>query len=140
MYLVIAMAAALVLSWTGAGLATWYLDGKAEAAEGRARAAQAALGAERQARETSNEVARACSASVGALQAAGRAAEERLESQKATSRQLTTSVQAHVQAMLNRPRDPGLDECQAMKKELDDEIDYRARRLRHPDGRELPRT
>jgi hypothetical protein len=128
MYLVISMAVLLAASWAGSGVAIWYLDGKVEAANGRATAAAAAQAKEEQSRKGFQAAGEACSASVELLERTAADAQTEANKRRAESQQLAAAVQGHINAMLNRPRQAGLDECQAIKRELDDEIDYRAGR------------
>lgn len=128
LYAVVALAAALVLSWAGTGLAIWHLEGKAEAADRRAAEALAARAAEEQSRRGFEAASTACSAGVDLLKRRADAVEAMGAKVAAQNRELSKSVQAHVQALLSRPRPAGMDVCQAMLKELDDEIDHRAPR------------
>ena len=127
MYVVIALGVALALSWAGAGIGFWFLDGKLEAANERATIATAALAKEEQSRKGFEAAAGACSASVGRLEARASAAEAAFAKRKGESEALTGVVQNHINAMLNRPRPEGLSICESMLKELDAEIEWRGK-------------
>lgn len=130
LYLVVALGVALALSWAGAGLAVWWLDGKLETANARATKAEAARAAEEQSRKGFQAAAGSCSASVAALERRAASAELAYTRKQGESQALSSAVQAHINALLNRPRPAGLSECDAMRGELDAEVDYRAARRR----------
>jgi hypothetical protein len=98
MYLVIAMAVLLVSSWAASAGAMWWLNAQAKTARSEATEAKAAQARETQARQ--------------GFQAAG-------------ARSRTARTQTYIQSLLAAQRPAGLDECQAMQKELNDEIDHR---------------
>ena len=129
-YVIIGLSIALALSWAGSGLAIWYLDGKAEKAQEKATAAESARAKEEQSRKGFEAAAGACTASVTALQKRAADAEAAYAKGQGVSQGLSAAVQGHINAMLNRPRPAGLDECGAMKYELAAEIDHRAARKR----------
>lgn len=128
LYLVVGLAVALVLTIAGSSAAIWFLDRKLDAANDRAEKAAAALAKEEQSRKGFEAAASACSASVQAMATRARNAEARYNQADGERQGLSKAVQSHIQAVLNRPRPAGMSECEAMKKELDDEIDYRAAR------------
>lgn len=125
LYLVIGLATALVLSWAGSGLAIWYLDRQVETARQDAQDARDALAKEQASRKTFEAAAGACSAGVDKLKAEADRKEKEHAASQAKSNQATTLALNTIQKILTAPRPPGMDECQAMKKELDDEIDRR---------------
>jgi len=126
--IVVALGVTIVLSWAGSGLAIAWLNGKVETAQKAEKKAVAALAAEEQSRKGFEAAGLACSASVERLEAE---AEKRVlehQAKLAASRKQTAAAESYVDQLLATPRASGLDECQAMKKELDDEIDRRAAR------------
>lgn len=127
MYLVIGLGVALALSWAGAGLAIWWLDRKVEAANEKATASESARAKEEQSRKGFQASAESCTASVTVLEKTAADALERYNKKAGESAGLSAAVQGHISAMLTRGRPPGMDECQAMKYELDAEIDRRAK-------------
>ena len=102
------------------------MGGREGAARKQAAAAESARAKEEQSRKGFQASAEACGASVAAMEARAKTAEAAYAKQKGLSAGLTNAVQAHISALLNQPRPAGLSECDAMKKELDDEIDHRA--------------
>lgn len=124
-WVIVGLGVALALSWAGAGAAVWYLDGKLKAANEAKEAAIAALAKEEQSRKGFQASAASCTAGTAALEARAKAAEDRYAKQKGISDGLTAAVHGHIQAMLNRPRLPGEDECAAMKRLLNEEVDRR---------------
>ena len=125
-YIVIGLAIALALTIAGSGLAIWFLDRKLEKAEEGRREAVSALAKEEQSRKGFEAVAAICSASTEKLERRAGAAEKALAASKGQSEALTGAVQAHIQALLTNSRKPGEGECDAMKRNLDEEIDLRA--------------
>lgn len=126
MYAVIGLAVALALTIAGSGMAIWYLDGKVEKAEKATRQAKEDLGREEQSRRQHEAAAVACSDSVEALARAGKAREDAFRQAMQVSRAATATAEKVINEVLTTTRPAGLDECGAMKKELDDEIDRRA--------------
>lgn len=126
--IIVALGVTILLSWAGSGLAIAWLNGKVETAQKAEKEALAALAAEEQSRKGFQAAGIACSASVEAMaaEAAKRVAEH--EAKLLASRKQTAAAESYVDQLLATPRAAGLDECQAMKKELDDEIDRRAAR------------
>lgn len=125
MYLVIAMAVLLVSSWAASAGAMWWLNAQAKTARSEATEAKAAQARETQARQGFQAAGAACSASVDAAKTRADAAEAALEAQAAAARSRTARTQTYIQSLLAAQRPAGLDECQAMQKELNDEIDHR---------------
>lgn len=126
-YLLLGMAIALALTVAGAGLAIWYLDGKLERANAALLAEERAHGHEIQARAQWQAQAVSCGKATLQREKLALAADGAYQKASAENRELSKAVQAHIQAMLSRPRTTGLNECQAMKEELDAEIDRRRR-------------
>jgi len=117
LYAMAGLAAALLV----AGIAIKYLDSKVDAAEG-------ARAKEEQSRKGFQTAAEACSESVTKLQAAAKERDALYAKGLAGSRAKTTAAEAQIAALLSERRPAGMSECDAMKKELDDEIDRRAAR------------
>jgi hypothetical protein len=124
LYAMAGLAAALLV----AGIAIKYLDSKVDAANERTAQAQAALGKEEQSRKGFQAAAGECSESVTKLQAAAKERDALYAKGLAGSRAKTTAAEAQIAALLSVRRPEGMSECDAMKKELDDEIDRRAAR------------
>lgn len=85
-----------------------------------------ALGAERQSREAFAASAAACSASVETLKAAADERDRKRAAEVAAAQKKTDAAQRTINEILARTRQPGMTECDAAKKELDDEIDRRS--------------
>ena len=125
-YVIIGLAIALALTIAGSGMAIWFLDRKLEKAEEGRREAVSALAKEEQSRKGFQATAASCSAGTAALEARASTAEQKLAASKGQSEALTGAVQAHIRALLTAGRKPGEGECEAMKRNLDEEIDLRA--------------
>jgi len=110
------------------GIAIKYLDSKVDAANERAAQAEGARAKEEQSRKGFQTAAEACSESVTKLQAAAKERDALYAKGLAGSRAKTTAAEAQIAALLSERRPAGMSECDAMKKELDDEIDRRAAR------------
>jgi hypothetical protein len=130
LYAVIGLAITLAMTLAGSSLAIWYLDGKVQAAEKRTTEAVAARAAEEQSRRGFQAAGAACSASVEALVQAGRERDARHQAELERSRKATQQAQATADAIRTSPRPAGMNECDATRKELDDEVDRRAARPR----------
>lgn len=125
MYLVLGLAIGWGLTIAGSGAAIWYLDSKVEKADKKAQDARDALAKEQASRKTFEAAAGACSAGVDKLKAEADRKEKEHAANQAKSTQTTTIAMNTIQKILTAPRPQGMDECAAMKKELDDEIDRR---------------
>lgn len=125
MYLVLGLAIGWGLTIAGSGAAIWYLDGKVEKANKNAQDARDAQVKEEASRKTFEAAAAACSAGVDEIKAAAEKKIKEHQAGQAKSQQATTTALNTIQSILTSQRPAGLDECQAMKKELDDEIDRR---------------
>ena len=126
LYAMAGLAAALLV----AGIAIKYLDSKVDAANERAIQTEGARAKEEQSRKEFQVAAAACSESVTKLQAAAKERDALYAKGLAGSRAKTTAAEAQIAALLSGRRPEGMSECDAMKKELDDEIDRRATRPR----------
>jgi hypothetical protein len=124
LYAMAGLAAALLV----AGIAIKYLDSKVDAANERTAQAQAALGKEEQSRKGFEAAAGACSDSVSRLEREAKAQKAAFALRQEASKAQTASAEAQIAALLSKRRPEGMSECDAMKKELDDEIDRRAAR------------
>lgn len=121
-YIIIALLAALGLTITGASIAVWYLDGKVESAQARERKTASEVGMLRTEREQHKAAAAACSASVAALGDRQKGRDAKVDAALSAAAVASASMQKGVQAILSAQRPAGMSECDAMKKELDDEI------------------
>ena len=115
----------LALSWAGAGAAFWYLDAKLEAEKARVLELREAIGKEEQSRRSFEGAAATCGKSVQELSAKA----ARIKAQHARSaleaKTRERALADYVSDLLTRPA--ALNECRAMKEELDAEIELRAR-------------
>ncbi len=125
MYLVIGLAAGWALTIAGSSVAIWYLDGKVDKANDRATKGAEDLGKETTSRQGFEAAAKACTAGVEAVEAAAAQKVKDAAAIAVASQKATASAQSTITQILSRPRPPGLDECQATLKELNDEIDRR---------------
>ena len=128
LYAVVALGAALLLSWAGSGVALWWLDAKLEAANKRAQEAGEARASEEQSRNGFQAAAGSCSASVARLAAAGEARDRLWAEQLGRSAAQREKAEGEAALILSGQRKAGEDECAAMKRGLDEEIDSRASR------------
>ena len=119
------LVALLVAVTAGSGLALWWMDGKVEAANKRTTQAVEDRGKEEQSRKGFQSAATSCGASVVALRLENKKRDAVFQAGLARSRRQTADAEAALNTLLSAPRPPGLDECQATFKELDDEIDDR---------------
>lgn len=126
LYAVAGLGAALLLSWAAAGLALKALDAKLDAANERATEAVAGRAKEQQSREGFQSAATSCGRSVEALRQGGEAQEARWKARLAGSKEETAQAEGLVRDIISRQRPTGQTEREAMRKELDDEIDRRA--------------
>jgi hypothetical protein len=121
-YIVVGLAIVLL----GALGVLWVVDGRwADEIEAHGKTKQA-LAREQQSRAAFQASAATCSESVDALAREGKANREAFQRGLAHSRQQTDTANATAQKILAAGRPAGLDECGAMRKELDDEIARRA--------------
>lgn len=123
--LVLGLAAALAASLVASGAALWYLDGKVDAANEKARQAAEDYAAEKEARGQWQAAAGTCSAGTRELERQAKAAEEKYRQSQAGKAEAEKKLEDYVNGLLTAERPAGLDECQATRKELDDEIDRR---------------
>lgn len=124
----IALLVLLAASWAGAGVALWYLNRELALAREASQTAQKALAREEQARAQWKGQASACSAATARLEAAARRQLEAWQAGDKGRQEATAAVEQHVNRLLAGQRRPGEGECDAMKRELDDEIRRRAAR------------
>jgi len=129
MYLVVALAVALALSWAGSGLAIWWMDGKIDAANAKFEEEKEAHGRSKQGLSQWKETADECSRKTEEL---GKTAADALATQKVAAQKALAAAQKgklaaeqEAERIRNAPRPAGMTECDAMKKELSDEIDRR---------------
>lgn len=120
-----ALAIALLMVTAGSGIAIWWLDGKADAANARATRAIEDRGKEEQSRKGFEATARKCGESVAALQAAAKSLVDGYQKRLKASQGQTAKAEALVNELLSKERPAGLDECQATVLELDQEIERR---------------
>lgn len=128
LYAVIGLSVALALSWAASGAAFWWLDGKLGEANERATQAAAARAAEEQSRLGFQAAASTCGASVKALAASGDRRDALWAKQLGASAAKTEAAEGKAAEILSRQRPAGQTECDAIKDELNAEIDRRALR------------
>lgn len=116
---------ALALSWLGSGIALTYFRGQVTTLEGQVSELREAIGKEAQSRAQFQGAAAACTKSVNALLAEGEANRAAFLKGLPASQAATRQSNAIADRILSQLRPAGLDECQAMLKELNSEIDRR---------------
>lgn len=126
--LVAGLGVALLLSWAGSGLAVAYFKGQVSTLEGKVAELREAIGKESQSRAQFQASAAECSKSVSLLAAEGERNRKAFEKGLPASRSLSRLADEVADRILSQQRPAGLDECQAMLKELNDEIDRRKAR------------
>jgi hypothetical protein len=121
-YVMLALAAALALSWA----AIWYLDGKVDAANENTRKAEGERAKEEQSRLGFQATAASCSAGTAELAKRAADAEKAFKDKKAESDKYSHAVAAYITDLLTSQRPAGLDECAATRAHQDAEVDRRA--------------
>jgi hypothetical protein len=131
---VLAVALALVLA--GSGAMFWYFDGKLDEANERVTQAEGSRAKEEQSRKGFEAAATMCGESVGKLAAAAAAQKAEHEKIMKQSQAQTAQAEEMVAIILSNARPVGMTECEAMKFELDAEIERRAHEIddRHPNS------
>lgn len=124
-YLIPALGTAIAVIAVLSAVALKVMDSKLSTSREETRVAREDLAAERQSRAGFEEASKSCTASVEALRRSADEARAAYDIRLATSRRETESVQGYVTELLSRGSPEGLDECRAVIKELDDEIDRR---------------
>lgn len=108
-----------------AGAVIWVQDGKIEARDKTIQTLREDLGKETQARGQWQAQAGSCSASVDRLHNLAAKQAEAAQAAREGAQRARKEADDLVAEILTAPRPAGQDECQAMQKELDDEIDRR---------------